>query len=57
MMKVGGIWVSPIEIENALLQHEATLEVAVVGEKNENNLVQPKAFIVLKEGYTAGRKI
>ncbi|WP_078411376.1 benzoate-CoA ligase family protein [Priestia abyssalis] len=49
MLKVGGIWVSPIEIENCLLQHDAVLETAVVGETTENNLVVPKAYIVLKE--------
>ena len=51
MLKVGGMWVSPIEIENALLQHEAVLEVAVVAVRDENRLNKSKAFIVLKEGY------
>lgn len=50
MIKVGGIWVSPIEVENALIRHEAVLEVAVVGAKLDSNLVQPKAYVVLKEG-------
>ncbi len=50
MLKVGGIWVSPIEIETTLFQHEYVLECAVVGAKNENNLVYPKAFIVLRDG-------
>ena len=50
MLKVGGIWVSPIEIENALLHHEYVLEVAVVGCMKDNGLIQPKAFIVLKNG-------
>jgi benzoate-CoA ligase family protein len=50
MMKVGGIWVSPVEIENSLLNHDFILEVAVVGIKKENGLVTPKAFVVLKEG-------
>jgi benzoate-CoA ligase family protein len=49
MLKVGGIWVSPIEIENSLLQHDSVLEVAVVGVKNENNLDHPKAYVVLKQ--------
>ncbi|MBD8005858.1 benzoate-CoA ligase family protein [Bacillus norwichensis] len=49
MLKVGGIWVSPNEIENCLLNHEAVLEAAVVGDTNENNLVIPKAYIVLKK--------
>jgi benzoate-CoA ligase family protein len=51
MMKVGGIWVSPIELENALLNHEAVLEAAVVGVKQENSLEVPKAYVVLKEGF------
>ncbi|WP_066067877.1 benzoate-CoA ligase family protein [Neobacillus soli] len=50
MLKVGGIWVSPIEIESTLIRHEYVFEVAVVGAKNENNLVYPKAFIVLRDG-------
>jgi benzoate-CoA ligase family protein len=50
MLKVGGIWVSPVEIENTLLQHDAVLEVAVIGKESEQGLVQPKAYIVLKEG-------
>jgi benzoate-CoA ligase family protein len=50
MLKVGGIWVSPIEIENTLFAHEHVQEVAVVGAKNENNLVYPKAYIVLRDG-------
>ena len=52
MLKVGGIWVSPIEIESTLFQHEAVLEAAVVGAKNQNNLDYPKAFIVLREGIS-----
>ena len=51
MMKVGGIWVSPVEVESALIGHEAVVECAVVGEADEANLIKPKAFIVLKDGY------
>lgn len=50
MMKVGGIWVSPIEIENCLLKNDSILEVAVIGILDENNLEKPKAYVVLKEG-------
>ncbi|MFE4896243.1 benzoate-CoA ligase family protein [Peribacillus butanolivorans] len=50
MMKVNGIWVSPIEIENALLSHPDILETAVVAVNDENNLIKPKAYIVLKAG-------
>ncbi|WP_227935178.1 benzoate-CoA ligase family protein [Alkalihalobacillus deserti] len=57
MLKVGGIWVSPIEIETVLFQHEKVLEVAVIGKKTENNLVFPKAFIVLKDGVTPSEEL
>nr|WP_239565208.1 benzoate-CoA ligase family protein [Brevibacillus fulvus] len=57
MMKVGGIWVSPIELENALLKHEAVLEAAVVGVKLDNDLETPKAYIVLREGYTPDEQL
>jgi benzoate-CoA ligase len=50
MLKVGGIWVSPMEVEAALIAHEAVLEAAVVGVADENELIKPKAFIVLKPG-------
>ena len=50
MLKVGGIWVSPIEVENALISHPAILEAAVVAKKDEHNLVKPKAYVVLKKG-------
>ena len=52
MLKVGGIWVSPIEVENCIMEHPAVFEVAVVGHKDEKNLIKPKAFVVLKEGYS-----
>ncbi len=51
MMKVSGMWVSPIEIENILVSHKAVLECAVVGNPDEDKLVKPKAYVVLKEGY------
>jgi len=50
MLKVGGIWVSPFEVESALLAHDAVLEVAVVGEADEKDLIKPKAFIILNDG-------
>jgi benzoate-CoA ligase family protein len=53
MLKVGGIWVSPIEVENTLIQHPAVLEAAVVGHEDDDRLVKPKAFVVLNEDYTA----
>jgi benzoate-CoA ligase len=48
---VSGVFVAPAEIENCLLQHEAVLECAVVGHEAEG-LVKPKAFVVVREGYT-----
>ena len=50
MLKVGGIWVSPFEVESALLAHDAVLEVAVVGQADEKELIKPKAFVILTEG-------
>ena len=49
MFKVSGIWVSPFEVEQALVSHPAVLEAAVVPAKDENDLEKPKAFVVLKE--------
>ena len=57
MLKVGGIWVSPFEVESALLTHESVLEVAVVGQTDEQDLVKPKAFVVLKEGFDGSEQI
>jgi 4-hydroxybenzoate-CoA ligase len=53
MFKVSGMWVSPFEVEAALVSHEAVFEAAVIGKEDADGLVKPKAFIVLKEGYTA----
>jgi benzoate-CoA ligase len=53
MLKVGGIWVSPIEVEACLTEHPAVLECAVVGSPDEENLIKPRAFIVLNKGYSA----
>ena len=50
MFKVSGIWVSPFEVEQALVSHPAVLEAAVVPAKDESDLEKPKAFVVLKEG-------
>ena len=50
MLKVGGIWVSPMEVESALLGHAAVQEAAVIGVADAQGLVKPKAFVVLKPG-------
>lgn len=49
MLKVGGIFVAPAEIENCMLQHEAVLECAVIGHDAGDGLLKPKAFVVLRE--------
>ena len=54
MLKVGGIWVSPVEVENTLIRHPAVLEAAVVGHEDTDRLVKPKAFVVLKDAAAGG---
>jgi benzoate-CoA ligase len=51
MLKVGGMWVSPIEIENTLLEHASVLEAAVVGHPDHDGLIKPKAYVLLKGEY------
>jgi 4-hydroxybenzoate-CoA ligase/benzoate-CoA ligase len=53
MLKVGGIWVSPVEVESTIVSHPAELECAVVGHADASNLIKPKAFVVLKEGHVS----
>ena len=50
MLKVGGIWVSPFDVEEALIAHSAVLEAAVVGHADADGLIKPRAFVVLQEG-------
>jgi 4-hydroxybenzoate-CoA ligase len=57
MLKVGGLWVSPVEVESALLCHRKVLECAVVGQEDEARLVKPKAFVVLKDGEAASPEL
>jgi len=57
MLKVGGIFVAPAEIENCLLQHDAVLECAVVGHEDDDGLIKPKAFIVAREGHEASEAL
>jgi benzoate-CoA ligase len=52
MLKVGGIWVSPIEVEACLIGHPAVLECAVVPGRDEEDLVKPCAYVVLNRGYS-----
>ena len=53
MLKVGGIYVSPFEVEGVLMRHEAVLEAAVVGAPDHDGLIKPKAHVVLREGASA----
>jgi benzoate-CoA ligase len=48
MLKVSGMYVSPFEVEAALSSHPDVLEAAVVGWGDEQKLIKPKAFVVLK---------
>ncbi len=57
MMKVGGLWCSPFEIEAKLIEHPKVLEAAVVGRADDDDLVKPKAFIVLNDPADAGDAI
>ncbi len=57
MLKVGGIWVSPMEVEAALTRHPAVLQCAVVGKTDESDLIKPKAFVILNEGYAASAEM
>src|SRR2546430_1518904 len=53
VIRAGGQWVSPAEVESALVAHPSVLEAAVVAHKDENQLDKPKAFVVLKPGARA----
>jgi benzoate-CoA ligase family protein len=53
MLKVGGIWVSPVEVESTIISHPAVIECAVIGHPDASNLIKPKAYVVLKEGHAA----
>ncbi len=48
MLKVSGQWVSPAEVEAALMEHPAVLECGVVGAKDKDQLTKPRAFVLLK---------
>jgi len=50
MLKVSGQYVSPFEVEAALLTHDEVLEAAVVGHEDADRLIKPKAYMVLKNG-------
>jgi benzoate-CoA ligase family protein len=53
MLKVGGLWVSPVEVENALVAHPDVLECGVVGQEDHDTLIKPAAFVVVRPGAAA----
>jgi len=57
LLKVGGIYVSPMQVENALLGHSSVDEVAVVGAGDDDQLLKPKAFVVLAEGFESSPEL
>ncbi len=50
MLRVSGHWVSPAEVEAALIAHPAVLEAAIVGKADADELIKPRAFVVLRDG-------
>lgn len=57
LFKVGGKWVSPAEVERALVAHEAVWEAAVIGADDEEGLIKPLAFVVTNVGHTPGPEL
>jgi benzoate-CoA ligase len=51
MIKVSGQYVSPVEVENILIQHETVLEAAVIGSEDKDGLVKTVAYVVLRSGH------
>ena len=49
MLSVGGVWVSPAEVEGVIAQHQAVLECAVVGHPDAEDMIKPKAYVVVRE--------
>jgi benzoate-CoA ligase len=57
MLKVGGIWVSPVEVENVLIAHSSVLECGVVGRKDDDGLVKPAAYVVVRPGVDGSAEL
>jgi benzoate-CoA ligase len=57
MLKVSGIYVSPAEVEAALISHHVVLEAAVVGRADRDDLIKPVAYVVVKSGFTASDEL
>ena len=57
MLKVGGMWVSPIEVETTIIEHGAVLEAAVAAEVDQDGLIKPTAYVVLKDKDQASDRL
>lgn len=57
MLKVSGQWVSPFEVESTIIQHSDVLEAAVVGMIDDNDLIKPKAYVLLNTGVGKSDKL
>jgi benzoate-CoA ligase family protein len=52
LLKVSGLWVAPVEVEDCLMRHDAVALAAVIGVE-DGGLLKPKAFVVLRTGFVA----
>ena len=57
LFKVGGKWVSPVEVERALTAHEAVWEAAVIGADDDEGMIKPLAFVVTNVGHQSGASL
>jgi benzoate-CoA ligase len=57
MLKVKGMWVSPVEIESVLMEHPSVQEAAAVGFEDGNGLTKPAAYVVLKQGLNGSAQL
>ncbi len=57
MFKVSGIWVSPFEVESALISHKSIVEAAVIPFEDDEELIKPKAFVIMADGYELDDKL
>jgi benzoate-CoA ligase family protein len=57
MLRVKGMWVSPVEVESTLLEHPSVQEAAVIGQSDSDQLVKPAAYVVLKNGDQGGPEL
>jgi benzoate-CoA ligase family protein len=53
LLKVSGLWVAPVEVEDCLMRHDAVALAAVIGVEDAG-LSKPKAFVILRAGFKAG---